>query len=181
MAAKKVSEARTKYATKTKRALTSNRATRPDLAKSVEALNRNVLELQSKLDEVNQRLAAFEFRIEHLSAEERGRLMLAEPAFAFWDNEADAIYDAGGDMLTHIRGVIHGKQIELDQETELLAGSRVVIDVKAQSLSLDEKRDWVDRLCGAWADDPSLKTIFAEIEQGRTFAIPRKVDFDAAA
>ena len=93
MAAKKVSEARTKYAAKTKHAVARNRTIRPDLAKSVEALNRNVLELQSKLDEVNQRLAAFEFRIDHLSNEERDWLMLAEPSFAFWDNEADAIYD----------------------------------------------------------------------------------------
>jgi hypothetical protein len=115
MAAKKVSEARTKYVAKTKRDLTRNHATRPDLANAVDALNRNVLELQSKLDEVNRRLAAFEFR--------------SNP----------------------------------------------------QPLSLDEKREWVDRLCGAWAGDSSLKTIFAEIERQRALAVPREVDFDAAA
>jgi chromosome segregation ATPase len=104
MATKKVSEARTKYAVKAKRALTSNRATRPDLAKSVEALNQNVLELQSKLDEVNRRLAAFEFRSD------------------------------------------------------------------APHLSLEEKRERVDRLCGVWADDHSLKAIFAELEQQRAWS-----------
>lgn len=95
MAAKKVSEARTKYEAKAKSGLKDARHQAPqlDLAKSVEALNQNLIELQSKLEEVNHRLAIFELRVNGLSTEERGWLMLAEPSFGFWDNKADAIYD----------------------------------------------------------------------------------------
>ena len=129
MAPKKISEARTKYTAKTKRAVKSTRrsSTRVKLTDSVEALNQNLRELQIKIDEINQRLSAFESQIERTG-------------------EADRTWN----------------------------------DIKTLPLSLAEKREWVNRLCGVWAGDASLKAIFAEIEQQRAAIAPRQVSFNAA-
>lgn len=48
-------------------------------------------------------------------------------------------------------------------------------------MTLEEKRQMVDFLCGAWADDVSLKPIFAEIERQRTITMPREVNFQVAS
>ena len=80
-----------------------------------------------------------------------------------------------------LQGVIHGKRIELERETELPAGSIVIVNIHPKLLNLEEKRQLVDLLCGTWADDTSLGAIFAEIEQRRAMTQPRTFSFHAAS
>ena len=84
-------------------------------------------------------------------------------------------------MSVQLQGVIHGKRIELERETELPAGSIVVVNIHLKLLNLEEKRQLVDLLCGTWADDTSLSAIFAEIEQRRAMTQPRTFSFHAAS
>ena len=84
-------------------------------------------------------------------------------------------------MLVPIQGIIRGKQIELERETGLPSGSTVVVRIEPRRVPLEERRRLVDVLCGAWANDTSLKSIFEEIEQLRALALPREVNFHAAS
>jgi hypothetical protein len=84
-------------------------------------------------------------------------------------------------MLVQIQGVIRGKQIELEHETGLPAGSVVIVEIQPKPLSLEEKRQLVDSLCGVWASDSSLPPTFKEIEQQRILTIPREINFDATS
>jgi hypothetical protein len=78
----------------------------------------------------------------------------------------------------NVRGVIHGRRIELESEPGLPPGVPVLVRIEPQLLSLEEKRQLLDDLCGAWARDPTIEPIFAEIEQERRQATPREVSFD---
>jgi hypothetical protein len=84
-------------------------------------------------------------------------------------------------MVLQLHGIIKGKQIELERETGLPSGSAVVVRVEPKRLPLEEKRRLVDALCGVWANDASLKPLFAEIERLRAIASPREVSFNAAS
>jgi hypothetical protein len=84
-------------------------------------------------------------------------------------------------MMMQIKGIVRGKQIELERETGLPADSVVIVRVEPKRLSLDEKKRLVDLLCGVWASDASLTAIFSEIEQLRALALPREVKFHATS
>lgn len=84
-------------------------------------------------------------------------------------------------MLTQMQGIIRGKRIELEREPELPTGSVVLVQIQPKPLTLEEKRRLADALCGAWADDPSIPSVFAEIERQRTLTTPREVSFEAAS
>jgi len=75
-------------------------------------------------------------------------------------------------------GVMRGRRIELDGETGIPDGTRVQVTVETPTLSLDERRAAIRRLCGVWADDPSIERVFTEIAQERSQRLPRPVDFD---
>lgn len=49
----------------------------------------------------------------------------------------------------------------------------------SKPLTLAQKRQRVDQLCGSWASDDSLMPLFDEIEQKRHLPILREVSFDA--
>ena len=78
-------------------------------------------------------------------------------------------------MVVQLHGIVKGKQIELESETGPPSGSVVVVRVEPKRLLLEEKRRLVDILFGAWADDNSLKTLFAEIERLRDITPPRNL------
>ncbi len=82
-------------------------------------------------------------------------------------------------MEAQLHGIIAGKRIELEEETGLPDGSPVIVQIQLTNSDLDRRRRMIEALCGAWADDPSLVNIFAEIEQQRDQARPRDTDFDA--
>ncbi len=77
------------------------------------------------------------------------------------------------------QGVIAGKHIELLHETDLPDGLQVIVDIRPDANADDDKKWLINQLCGSWARDDSLATIFMEIEQVRRNAIPREVNFDA--
>ncbi len=84
-------------------------------------------------------------------------------------------------MVMRMQGTIRGKQIELDRETGLPSGSVVTVNIEPRSLTLEEKRRMVDALCGTWAGDASILSIFAEIERQRSITMPRETSFDVAS
>jgi hypothetical protein len=59
------------------------------------------------------------------------------------------------DEVTVLRGVIHGKTIELDQESGLPEGQQVAVTI--QSLAAEKRLppgEGIRRSAGGWADDP---------------------------
>ncbi|MBI4640027.1 MAG: hypothetical protein HY731_05000 [Candidatus Tectomicrobia bacterium] len=84
-------------------------------------------------------------------------------------------------MFVQMQGVIHGKHIELERDTGLPSGSIVIVNIQSKPLTLEENRQLVDALCGAWANDTNLTPIFAEIEHQRNITISREVHFHVAS
>jgi hypothetical protein len=82
-------------------------------------------------------------------------------------------------MEMQLHGIIDGKHIELEEETGLPAGSAVIVQIQPSGTDLAIRRHMIEALCGAWADDPSIAAIFADIERQRDQATPRDFDFDA--
>jgi hypothetical protein len=82
-------------------------------------------------------------------------------------------------VLMQMQGIIRGRRIELEREPELPTGSVVLVQIQPKPLTLEEKRRLADALCGAWADDPSIPSVFEEIERQRMVTVPREVVFDA--
>jgi hypothetical protein len=82
-------------------------------------------------------------------------------------------------MEMQLHGTIDGKRIELEEETGLPDGSAVLVQIQLTDNDLETRRRMIEALCGAWADDPSLPGIFAEIERQRDQAGSRNIDFDA--
>ena len=56
----------------------------------------------------------------------------------------------------------------------------MTVKIEPKPLDLEEKRRLADSLCGAWADDVSLRAIFMEIERRRAVTLPRETEFHAA-
>ncbi|MEK6657904.1 MAG: hypothetical protein AABY58_10740 [Nitrospirota bacterium] len=52
---------------------------------------------------------------------------------------------------------------------------------RKKKISLEEKKNIIESLCGSWADDKSIDIIFKEIELQRHAYSGRKVDFDVPA
>ena len=77
-------------------------------------------------------------------------------------------------MTVTLNGVVHGKHIDLDAEPLVPDGAAVIVRIERKALSTDEKRRLLAATAGTWATDPSLATVFAEIEQRRRDAIPRE-------
>jgi len=84
-------------------------------------------------------------------------------------------------MTIHAKGILKGRLIELDHPLDLPEGSKVSVTIEQPELSLDEKRQAIRRATGAWADDPTIKAVFEEIERERAAERPREIDFDAAS
>jgi hypothetical protein len=84
-------------------------------------------------------------------------------------------------VSVQVQGIIDGKLITLEHEIGLPPGQAVIVSVEPRSLTVDEKRRLVDELCGAWAEDSSIGTVFAEIEDERSAARPREVEFDVSS
>jgi hypothetical protein len=117
MSPKKTAQKRSTYAIGKSRTKTSARKTSRRSVKesrpayrittvSLDEINQNLLQLQSGLIEIQQRLTAFEAQLSTLSEAQRqiavltsstaddwGWLGLSESSFAFWDNAEDVIYD----------------------------------------------------------------------------------------
>jgi len=73
-------------------------------------------------------------------------------------------------------GYLHGKTIELEEDTGLPDGVYLRIILESPDISLDEQKERLKSLCGAWSDDPSLEDIFDEIQQEREKTLPRDIN-----
>jgi len=60
-------------------------------------------------------------------------------------------------------------------------GSRVVIRIEPQELTLPERQGLVQATAGAWGDDPSTDAIFAALLRERCADVGRDVRFDDPA
>jgi len=64
-------------------------------------------------------------------------------------------------MIMPIRGVIHGRLIELERDAGLPDGVAVSVHIEPNGPTLDERRRRLRDLCGAWSEDASLDDIFS--------------------
>jgi hypothetical protein len=81
-------------------------------------------------------------------------------------------------MSTQVNGIIHGDWIELEHSPGgLPEGARVLVDLSLRE-PVENPHQLIDNLCGAWADDSSLTTIFDQIAANRRHAGARPVSFD---
>ncbi len=78
----------------------------------------------------------------------------------------------------HVQGIMKGKYIELPYPIGIPDGMSIMMDISVIPPAFQEQRELVDRLCGAWANDPSLSQIFAEIEAQRQRSQAREITFD---
>lgn len=53
--------------------------------------------------------------------------------------------------------------------------------LRQKKISLKEKKNIIESLCGSWANDKSIDVIFEEIDSQRHTYPGRKVDFDVPA
>ncbi len=81
-------------------------------------------------------------------------------------------------MSMHMQGTIKGRYIELPHLTGIPDGMPIVVDIHVVSPTFQEQHQLIDRLCGAWADDPSIPEIFSEIDEQRHRSYPRDITFD---
>lgn len=66
---------------------------------------------------------------------------------------------------TIVKGVIHGKTIELEHEPGLPEGQAVTVTlepIRSEKPSLEERREALKRAAGSWADDPEGLERFLE-------------------
>jgi len=120
MSAKKVTEHQPRYSVQTDHPAKARVSHKPvgkaaqarsvDLVDTLDELKKDLLAVKTEIKKVNRRLAAFESQLtqlgkaqplpastaklkQGLSKADLTWLSLAEPSFAFWDNEEDAVYD----------------------------------------------------------------------------------------
>jgi hypothetical protein len=82
----------------------------------------------------------------------------------------------------HLKSITASKILELIKEflsetEQLWLNKQLSLLLQKPRLSLTQKQNLVDQLCGAWADDSSIPPIFLEIEQERALNQPREVSF----
>ena len=83
-------------------------------------------------------------------------------------------------MTITLKGEIEEHAIKLPQWVHLPDGTKVTIKIEPE-ISKEEKRRLAESLCGAWADDPSIDSIFEEIEKERHNYPGRRLDLDDLA
>ncbi len=67
-----------------------------------------------------------------------------------------------------ITGIKRGQTIELDRELNLPDGCEVVLELRARPvLNLEERLQQLQRLVGAWSNQPDLEAKFASIAEER--------------
>ena len=81
-------------------------------------------------------------------------------------------------MMFEFRGIVNGKQVNLDHEVNLPVGTVVTVRLETEDPGIAGARNLIDAGCGAWANDPSIPIIFDEILRDRHARAPRPVDFD---
>ena len=79
-----------------------------------------------------------------------------------------------------VRGIKHGQTIELlEVITNIPDGMEIEIEIpEIRPTSQEDRWASLDRVLGAWKDDPETAAIFAEIDRERHADLGKPVNFD---
>ncbi len=80
-------------------------------------------------------------------------------------------------MTITVKGKIENGSIRLPKRVRFPDGTQVIVRI-APVLKTEGKRKVISELSGAWSDDPTIVSIFKEIEQERHRYFGRKVRFE---
>jgi len=83
-------------------------------------------------------------------------------------------------MTITVKGKIGKHIIKLPEWVQIPEGTEVKVKIETE-MTKEEKRKLVANLCGTWADDPSIDSIFEEIEKERHRYSGRGINLDAFA
>lgn len=83
-------------------------------------------------------------------------------------------------MTIILKGKVEKHAIKLPEWVQIPDGKEVEVRIETE-MNKEEKRRLAANLCGAWADDPSIDSIFEEIEKERHKYPGREVDLNAFA
>ena len=80
-------------------------------------------------------------------------------------------------MTIIVRSKIENGLIRLPKKVGLPDGTRVIARIDP-ILTIKEKLKIISELSGAWSDDPTIMSIFEELDQERHYDIGRVVSFE---
>ena len=80
-------------------------------------------------------------------------------------------------MTITVKSKIENGSIRLPKKVRLPDGTRVIVRIEP-ILKTKEKLKIISELSGAWSDDPTIMSIFEELEQERHHDIGREVSFE---
>ncbi len=80
-------------------------------------------------------------------------------------------------MTITVKSKIEKGCIRLPKKVHLPDGTRVIVKIEP-ILKTREKLKIISELSGAWSDDPTIMSIFEELEQKRHHNIGREVSFE---
>lgn len=83
-------------------------------------------------------------------------------------------------MTITLKGKIEKHAIKLPEWVYIPDGAEVRVKIETE-MTKEEKRSLAKNLCGAWADDPSIDSIFEEIEKERHKYPGREINLNAFA
>jgi len=83
-------------------------------------------------------------------------------------------------MTITLKGVIEKHSIKLPEWVHLYDGTKVNVSIEVEE-SIEEKRKLAEKLCGSWADDPTIDQIFEEIEKARHSYSGREIEFNVSS
>ena len=83
-------------------------------------------------------------------------------------------------MTITLRGAIEQHSIKLPDWVHIPEGTKVKVSIETE-ISKEDKKTLAKKLCGTWASDPSIDSIFEEIEKERHNYHGRGIDLDTPA
>lgn len=83
-------------------------------------------------------------------------------------------------MTITLKGEIKKHAIKLPEWVHIPDGTKVKVKIETE-MTKDEKSGLAESLCGAWSDDPSINSIFDDIEKERHIYTGRSIDLDVSA
>ncbi|MBA3071947.1 MAG: hypothetical protein FP829_07320 [Nitrospirae bacterium] len=83
-------------------------------------------------------------------------------------------------MTITLKSKVEKHAIKLPEWVQIPDGREVKVIIETE-MNKEEKRMLAANLCGAWVDDPSIDSIFEEIEKERHKYPGREVDINAFA
>ncbi|NJL40643.1 MAG: hypothetical protein HC840_26675 [Leptolyngbyaceae cyanobacterium RM2_2_4] len=84
-----------------------------------------------------------------------------------------------------VKGIKQGQAIELLEDIDIPDGVEITVEIEIDtnktssstgSISEQEKLEKLNRLFGAWSNQPNLDEIFAEIDQERHIDMGREIE-----